>query len=495
MTKKIAGPYILCIDQGTSSTKTLIFDQSGEVVAKATQPLKTHYGENGFVEQNPEAIYQNVLASVGNCLTELQKAGADKNEVVTIGISNQRETFVIWDKLGEPLHNAVVWQCKRSIDICNKLKSSGLEPLINERTGLLIDPYFSATKLVWLYQNNIKIKQSIDAGEVYFGTIDTWLLFKLTNGKQYLTDHTNASRTLFFNLKTLKWDLEILDALNLSTLRLPKVQPSASDFGYSNINGLFDSPVKISAMIGDSHAAAFGEGCFSPGTAKATLGTGCSLLMNIGQTATSSKNGMITTVCWSTEGRVDYALEGVIVSCGATIEWLKHELGLFKNSEDTQLMADSVKDNNGVYIIPAFSGLGAPHWKMEKKAEIVGLNLSCNKNHIVRAALESVAYQINSVVLAMEWDTGIPLKELMVNGGMTNNAFLLQFITDTLNCILKIGTTADVSALGAGLLAGLSCRMYTLDEISALRTQFTSYQPAANFKNKSYVEWLNYLNR
>ncbi|MFC5283568.1 FGGY family carbohydrate kinase [Pedobacter alpinus] len=487
--------YILSIDQGTSGTKTLIFDANGEVVAKATKSLKTHYGEDGFVEQNPEEIYANALASVKDCLTEFEKAGGDITKIASCGISNQRETFVVFDKNGKPLYNAVVWQCKRSIAICNQLKSDGLEPLITERTGLIIDPYFSGTKLVWLYQNVEKVKHAIDAGEAYFGTVDTWLLYKLTNGEQYLTDHTNASRTLFFNLKTLSWDQEILTALGLANLNLPKIKPSSADYGLTTINGLFNEPLKVSAMIGDSHAAAFGEGCFSSGTAKATLGTGCSVLMNIGESPKVSNKGMMTTICWSMEGRVDYALEGVIVSCGSTIEWLKNELGLFKNSIETETMAQAVSNNNGVYLIPAFSGLGAPYWDMNRKAEIVGLNFNCNRNHIVRAALESVAFQLKDVILAMEEDAGVTLSMLMVNGGMSANQFLIQLISDTLQCTIGKGNNPDVSALGAGLLAGLHVGVYPdLDSISQIRSNFRSFKPDESASEKYHQEWLGYVN-
>ncbi|HET8828975.1 MAG TPA: glycerol kinase GlpK [Pelobium sp.] len=496
MTNNTAQQFILSIDQGTSSTKSLIFDTTGKVLAKANEALKTNYSANGFVTQNPEDIYQNVLASVGNCLQQFEENGGDRNKVVTCGISNQRETFVVWDKYGKPLYNAVVWQCKRSIEVCNQLKNDGLEPLIKERTGLIIDPYFSATKLIWLYRNEPKVKDAIDNGEAYFGTVDTWLLYKLTDGEQYLTDHTNASRTLLFNLKTLNWDKDILEAFGLSKLNLPKIQPSASEFGESIINHLFKKPIKITAMIGDSHAAAFGEGCFAPGTAKATLGTGCSVLMNIGNEPTPSKNGMVTTVCWSTKERVDYALEGVIVSCGATIEWLKNEMGLFKDSRETEEIAKQVVDNNGVYLIPAFSGLGAPHWDMNRKAEIVGLNFNCNKNHVVRAALESVAYQLKDVVLAMEEDSNIRLSALMVNGGMTQNEFLMQLIADTLECQLNKGNTPDVSALGAGLLAGLTVGIYkNLDSIKSNRNIFKSYTPEDSLAGIYYKEWLGYVKK
>jgi len=462
--------YILAVDQGTSSTKTIVFDKAGRVVAKATVPLKTYYSEGGFVEQVPEDIYQNVIDSVSECITSFFSTGGSLQQIKTAGISNQRETFVIWDADGKPLYNAVVWQCKRSVEVCKQLQQiDGLADEINAKTGLIIDPYFSGTKLIWLYQNNEKIRASIDAGEAYFGTVDTWLLYKLTNGEKYLTDHTNASRTLFFNLHTLQWDAELLAKFGLQNLNLPQIRPSAHDYGTTGFEGLFPAGINIGSMIGDSHAAAFGEGCFTPGTAKATLGTGCSILKNIGSEARASGNGMVTTVCWSIADRVDFALEGVIVSCGATVEWLKNELGLFTDSRQTEAMATSVPDNNGVYIIPAFSGLGAPHWDMSRKASINGLTFDCNKNHIARAALESIAYQIKDVISAMETDTGIEVKELMANGGISANKFVLQFIADLLGCNVVTRDVADISAFGAACLAGLSAEIYyNIDELKAL---------------------------
>jgi glycerol kinase len=318
--------FILAIDQGTSSTKSLIFDDAGIAIAKGSEPLHTSYLDNGFVEQDAEEIYQNVLTSVKKCLQQFSEKGFDPNDIAAIGISNQRETFVIWDKNGKPLHPAIVWQCKRSIHVCEDLKQKGLSGTVNAKTGLVIDPYFSATKLIWLNQNNSTIRSAISKGEAFFGTIDTWLLYKLTNGKEYATDFTNASRTLFFNLNTLQWDDELINQFGLTGINLPKLKASSSLFGETTLNNILSKAVPIAALIGDSHAAAFGEGCFEPGTAKATLGTGCSILMNIGSKPIQSNNGMVTTICWSVDGRIDYALEGVIVSCGATIEWLKNEL-------------------------------------------------------------------------------------------------------------------------------------------------------------------------
>jgi glycerol kinase len=478
---------ILAIDQGTSGTKTILFDEEGKVVVKITEPLKTYFSEGGFVEQDPEEIYKNVLASVQKCIQEFRLSGGKVGDIKACGISNQRETFVVWDEKGKPLHNAIVWQCKRSIQICERLKTAGLQEQIKDKTGLIIDPYFSGTKLIWLYENVNDVRNAIDDGKAYFGTIDTWLLYKLTNGKSYFTDFTNASRTLFFNLKDLTWDKGLLSIFGLSKINLPETKPSSFYFDETDFSELIDNPIPITGMIGDSHAAAFGEGCYSPGTAKATLGTGSSILMNIGAEMKASENGMVTTICWSTEDRVDYALEGVIVSCGSTIEWIKNELGLINDSKATEAMAASVADNNGVYLVPAFSGLGAPHWDMNRKASITGLTFDCNKNHIVRAALESIPYQIKDVIAAMEQDAGLELEELMVDGGITSNRFVLQFLADLLNRkIVTIGMP-DVSALGAAYIAGLKVGVYkSIENLKILNSNKSFVYPV---DNKKVVGW------
>jgi glycerol kinase len=485
-------PFILAIDQGTSSTKTLLFDASGKAVARGVEPLHTIYLDGGFVEQDPNAIYRNVLDSVEKCLNDFTNKGGKLDNIVSCGISNQRETFVLWDENGKPLHNAVVWQCKRSTKVCDKLKESGLEDNVREKTGLLIDPYFSGTKVIWLHENVQVVKDALNAGKAYFGTIDTWLLFKLTNGKSYLTDHTNASRTLFFNLKTLDWDRELIANFGLANLKLPAIQSSSSDFGTSNFNGLLHNELKITAMIGDSHAAAFGEGCFAPGIAKATMGTGSSILMNIGDNPSASQQGMVTTVGWSTEAHVEYALEGVIVTCGATIEWLKNNFGIFQDSRETEQMALSVKDNNGVYLIPAFSGLGAPHWDMNRKASITGLTFDCNKNHVVRAALESIPYQIKDVIVAMESDTAILLTELKIDGGLTANKFVVQFLADLLGKPVVTMGLAEVSALGAAYLSGLKSGVFTsLEHLKELEKDqtFTLPQVDSDVAAAGYLGW------
>lgn len=496
--------FVLAIDQGTSSTKTLIFDKEGKAVAKGCVDLKTNHFENGFVEQDPEGIYQNVLDSVQECLVDFTSQGFDIQSIASCGISNQRETFVLWDKAGNAQSPAVVWACKRSISICEDLKSKGQEPIIKQKTGLIIDPYFSGTKLLWLLQNDADLKTKVVAGKIFFGTIDCWVLYKMTKGKSFKTDFTNASRTLFFNIHTLTWDDEILKLWGLENLNLPEVCPSSHDFGVWNLGVKGDelrvknTSLKITSLIGDSHAATFGEGCFEQGTAKVTLGTGSSIMMNIGSKPVTSLNGMLTTICWSTENRVDYALEGAIVSCGSTIEWLKNELNFFKNPAETAEMANSVMDNAGVYLIPAFSGLGGPHWQMNRKASIEGMTFGTTKNHIVRAALESIPYQIKDVVTAMGQDMQAPLKSISVNGGMTRNEFVIKFLVDLLGLSLKKQQNADVSALGAAYLSGLKSGVYeSIEQLKAINQRQTEEilpDLSNQIVQKGYEGWQKKIN-
>jgi len=485
--------YILAVDQGTSATKTVVFDTRGQIVAQATEPLKSYFPQPGLVEQEPLEIYQNILASVKKCLDQYREAVSyDLTKIKTCGVSNQRETFLLWDRSGAPLTNAIVWQCKRSVDICSRLKKTGLEKEVNKRTGLTIDPYFSGTKMMWLCENDRRIRKAIDAREANFGTIDTWLLYNLTKGKSYCTDYTNASRTLFFNINDLQWDQSLLDKFNLQNLNLPQPQPSAYSYGQSDFEGFFPETITISAMIGDSHAAAFGEGCFSPGTAKATMGTGSSILLNTGSKRIQSDKGMVTTICWSLPRRVDYALEGIIVTCGATINWLRDRLGLFADSRQTEEIALSIDNTNGVYFVPAFSGLGAPHWKMDAKAAILGLSLGSDKNHIVRAALESIPYQIKDVISAMEQDSGITLKELKVDGGVTANHFVMQFLANLLKTnVVNIGLE-EVSALGAACLAGLQQNIFSdIDQLKNLTAGRKRFSPNTDREkvHASYEGW------
>jgi len=485
--------YILAIDQGTSGTKAVIFDSHGQIVAKAAEPLKSYFPLPGFVEQNPHEIYQNVLNSLKKCLKEFIGTGSGNlSDITCCGISNQRETLVLWDDSGEPICNAVVWQCKRPVEICNRLKNSELENEVINRTGLIVDPYFSGTKLIWLCENNSQVKDAIDTGKAYFGTVDSWLLFKLTGAKSYFTDYTNASRTLIFNINDLQWDRYLLERFNLQNLNLPQAQPSSYSYGQTDFEGILPNSIDISAMIGDSHAAAFGEGCVEPGMTKATMGTGSSILLNTGSETVRSKIGMVTTICWSIPGRIDYALEGIIVTCGATINWLRDRLGLFADSRETEKMALSVENSNGVYLVPAFSGLGAPYWKMDAKAAILGLTMGCDKTHLIRAALESIPFQIKDVIAAMEQDSGITLQELKTDGGITANHFVMQSLADLLNTkVVNIGME-EVSALGAAYLAGLQHGVFKdIDQIKSLNIGGKQFSPNVDVKDAqaSYEGW------
>ncbi|MBM1105864.1 glycerol kinase GlpK [Aurantibacter crassamenti] len=490
--------YILSIDQGTSGTKAIIFDQNGEIVVKATATLKSYYPLPGFVEQDPQEIYENVLTAVEKCYKEfINVYGGDASSIISCGISNQRETFVVWDNNGEPLFNAVVWQCKRSVAICDELREDGHEKLVNAKTGLTIDPYFSATKMMWLQQNDASIDEAIKKGNAYFGTIDTWLLFKLTGHKKYCTDHTNASRTLFFNSFDLKWDEELLEIFNLKGLNLPEVKCSSVNYGESDFEGSLPNKIPITALIGDSHAAFFGEECFTSGMAKATLGTGSSIIWNTGQVAKQDKNGILTTIGWSMHDNVHYALEGVIVSCGSTLEWMKKQLGLFTSNDEIEAMATSVLSNEGVYVIPAFSGMGAPHWKKDWKASIHGLTFNSTKAHLIRAGLESIAFQIKDVVGAIESETQEKLKELKVDGGITSNLFLMQYLADILQTpVTNIGIT-DVSARGAALISGIGVEFWqNLEELpkpayEGLETYIPNKDSAEIFD--SYAVWLELI--
>ncbi len=490
---------ILAIDQGTSGTKSVLFDQKAQILARGDVESLSYFPEPGFVEQNPVELYENTLTSVNLCISEAKKNNPEVlDRIRTIGISNQRETFLLWDQKGTPLCNAIVWQCKRSIPVCERFKGSDVEDQIKLRTGLLLDPYFSGAKLTWMIENSPEVKEAVTSGEAFFGTIDTWLLFKLTNGQSYFTDFTNAARTLLFNIHTLKWDETLIKAFGAEGMHTPKVVPSSYSFGSSDFGGIFPEPIPITAMIGDSHAAAFGEGCFKPGQAKATLGTGSSILCNIGSSPSTSAHGMVTTVCWSIEDRLDYALEGIIVTCGATIKWLRDQLELLSSSAETESIARSLDDNGGVYLIPAFSGMGAPHWKMDARASIVGLTFGANKKHIIRAALESVAYQIKDVISAMEKDSGIILSELKVDGGMSRNRWLIQMIADLLGVrVVTIGIE-EVSALGAAYMAGLETGIFKdIVEIATIRStsRYFDPNPESNELLESYTVWKSMVNK
>lgn len=489
--------YIIAIDQGTSSTKAVIFDSRGSITVKTSAPLESFFPHEGFVEQDPGAIISSVREAVSECLSIFRKDHPE-GAVATAGISNQRETFLLWDRNGEPITNAIVWQCKRSISICEELKQNGYEELIQSRTGLLIDPYFSGTKLIWLYRNNPAAREKIDSGEAYFGTIDTWLLYNLTSGKVYKTDHTNASRTMLFNLTSLEWDREILREFSLSNLNLPEISPSSSLFGATDLFGALPGKVLVESMIGDSQSAAFGENIFHRGDVKATLGTGSSVLINVGSNPAASSTGMVSTVCFSTGNRVDYGLEGIIVSCGSTITWLKSQLRLFDDEQELSASAAALQGNNGVYFIPAFSGIGAPHWKMDARAAIMGLTFGTGYREVARAALESIGYQLKDVLVAMQADSNVSFQSVRLDGGIIKNGFVMQHIANLLEIPVATIGMQEVSALGAAFLAGLSHSLFSdIEKLSELHTGKSMFYPDDGVAQtrSAYLGWKNYLER
>ena len=483
---------LLAVDQGTSATKAVIFGTGGAIRARASVEVVSSYPRPGFVEQSPRDIHRSVLEAVGRCLDSMRHEGGDPGEIAACGISNQRETFVLWDRSGEPLSPAVVWQCRRSVGICERLRSEGMEEELRRRTGLRIDPYFSATKLLWLLENDPAIAAAVRSGKAWFGTIDSWLLFTLTRGAVHSTDYTNASRTLLFNLDRLEWDPWILEGWGLGDLHLPQVRPSAFAYAQTDFNGLLARPVQVSAVIGDSHAAAFGEGCTAPGMAKATIGTGSSILMNVGSARVDSTSGMVSTICWSVPGRLDHALEGIIVSAGATLTWMRDQMGLFAASSDTEALAVSVADSDGVRVVPAFSGLGAPWWRMDARAAICGLTFASTRAHVVRAALESIPFQVADVLASMESDSPVRLAALRVDGGITENRFVMQLLSDVLGTPVENPGLAEVSALGAALLAGFGAGLYRGIEQAVEQSRFAREffpGPGSARAREVYAEW------
>ncbi|MDR5760802.1 FGGY family carbohydrate kinase [Caballeronia sp. LZ035] len=482
---------ILAIDQGTSGTKALIFDNEGHVHARGFAPVACDTPRTGFVEQDANALYDSVLKAVRQCLSDYE------GEIAGIGISNQRETVVLWDRQGEPIVPAVSWQCQRSLGICERMKGDGLAPLIAQKTGLLIDPYFSGTKLVWLNENDERVRARIAAGEAFFGTVDSWLLYRLTKGAAYRTDYTNASRTMLLNLGALEWDRELVALFGLEGLRLPELRPSASDFGSTDFDGLLDQPLPILAMIGDSHAAAVGEGCLRPGVAKATMGTGSSIMMNVGAKAHEPEHGLVSTLCFAIGERVDYALEGIVISAGSTPAFLKEKLHLFDDfAHAEQAFADY--DNGGVFLIPAFSGIGCPHWKYPGGAQIVGLNFSTSWQHVARAAYESIVYQIKDVITVMEQAADVPLAELYLDGGLTQRPFLLQYLSDTLDRPVSTLAVSEISAAGAAALAGCQAGLAeSLDAYQARRVVARRVEPGSGVAAAAdnHAQWLRWINR
>ena len=444
--------YIIALDQGTTSCRCILFNKQGTIVSMAQKEYKQYYPKAGWVEHNPNEIWQTQLESAQKAL---QQIGADYKNISAIGITNQRETTVIWDKnTGEPIYPAIVWQCRRTADYCDSLIKKGLADTFRKKTGLLIDSYFSATKIHWILQNVPHAKQKAEKGDLLFGTTDTWLIWKLTKGADHATDYSNASRTMLFNINTLQWDTDILKELEIPKAILPAVHPSSFHFGNTH-KSIFGGEIPITGVAGDQQSALFGQNCFTAGSAKNTYGTGCFLLMNTGNKPVFSTHGLLTTIAWGIDNQIIYALEGSVFTAGAAIQWLRDELHMIQTASETQKIAEQVPDNNGVYMVPAFAGLGAPHWDAYARGTIIGLTAGVNYKHIIRATLESLAYQTYDVLKAMEEDSNIALKCLRVDGGACANDFIMQFQSDIIGVPIERPVCIETTALGAAYLAGL----------------------------------------
>ena len=445
--------YIMALDAGTTSNRCILFDEKGEICSIAQKEFTQYFPKPGWVEHDANEIWSSQL---GVAVEAMAKLGIGADDIAAIGITNQRETTIVWDKsTGEPVYNAIVWQCRRTSEYCDTLKDKGLTDKFREKTGLIIDAYFSGTKLKWILDNVDGVRERAEKGELLFGTVETWLIWKLTKGKAHVTDYSNASRTLLFNIKDLTWDKEILEELNIPESMLPEPKPSSCVYGYSDAS-FFGKEIPIAGAAGDQQAALFGQTCFNPGEAKNTYGTGCFMLMNTGETPVYSQNGLVTTIAWGLDGKVNYALEGSIFVAGASIQWLRDELRIIESAADSEYMAKKVKDTNGCYVVPAFTGLGAPYWDQYARGTIVGLSRGVNKYHIIRATLESIGYQVNDVLHAMKADSGIDLAALKVDGGASANDFLMQFQSDIINAPVKRPSCVETTAMGAAYLAGLA---------------------------------------
>lgn len=454
--------YILALDQGTSSCRAIIFNNKFKVLGIEQEEFRQFFPKPGWVEQNPLEIWEVQIRVAKNLIKKLD---INPEEISGIGITNQRETTVVWDKnTGEPVYNAIVWQDNRTAPLCNELKNTYWKDYINQNTGLWIDSYFSATKIKWILNNVEDAQEEAEKGDLLFGTIDTWLIWKLTNGKVHATDYSNASRTMIYNIKQLEWDDKLLSLFNIPSNILPKVVDSAGVVGNSSAN-IFGAEIPIAGIAGDQQAALFGQLCFEPGMAKNTYGTGCFILMNTGQHIFNSSHGLISTIAWGVNGKIKYALEGSIFIAGAAIKWLRDSLGLIKNAKETEEISKSIESSEGVYVIPAFSGLGAPYWDMDARGAIVGLTQGSTQNHIIRATLESLAYQTKDVINAMFEDSKIELEKLFVDGGATANNFLMQFQADILNSSVVRPKNTETTALGAAFLAGIGIGCCTLDDL------------------------------
>lgn len=474
MTRK--NQFILAIDQSTSATKVMLFDAGANFIYRVSLQHQQYYPAEGFVEHNPEEIFENTIKG----MTEiLQTKGLKASDLAAISITNQRETSLIWDKTtGKPIANAAVWQCQRGKDFCKSLNEQGYGPKIRQKTGLIIDPYFSASKLRWIINYVGGAKEKAQKGDLLIGTMDTWLLWKLTNGKVHATDYSNACRTMLFNINSLKWDEELISIFDLYPSMFPEVKFSDQIFGNTDPSAVFDQPVAIAGLLGDSHAALFGQNCFEPGMAKATYGTGSSIMMNIGNIPITAPEGLVTSVGFGRAGTIDYVFEGNIHCTGDTINWLVNDAELISNAAETEQLALTVNDNNQVYFVPAFVGLGAPYWDNQARACISGMARNTKKAHIVRAALESIAYQVKDLIDLMVENASIPFCEMRVDGGPTRNNFLMQFQSDMLREKVVRSNIEEVSAMGSAFMAGLAVGLWKdLDEINALRKVDKTFIP------------------
>lgn len=467
--------YIMALDLGTTSCRCIIFDKNGRICSAAQKEFTQYFPQPGWVEHDAEEIW---ATQTGLMYEAMSKIDITINEIAGIGITNQRETTVLWDKeTGRPVHKAIVWQCRRTAGYCDELKKLGMADFFRSKTGLVLDAYFSATKLRWLLDNAAGARERAEKGELLFGTVDSWIIWKLTGGKVHVTDYSNASRTMLFNIHTLKWDEEILRVLKIPQQILPEVKPSSHVYGYTD-SKLFGREVPIAGAGGDQQCALFGQTCFERGEVKNTYGTGGFMLMNTGTAPVNSHNGLVTTIAWGVDDKVEYALEGSIFVAGAAVQWLRDELGLIRSAAESEMLAKSVPDANGCYVVPAFVGLGAPYWDQYARGAIVGLTRGVNRNHIVRATLESIAYQVNDVLMAMQEDSGMPITSLRVDGGACDNDFLMQFQADILNTSVVRPYCIETTAMGAAYLAGLAVGYWrSKEEILANHVIAAEFKP------------------
>ena len=488
--------YMVALDQGTTSSRAIVLDHNANVVSVSQREFTQHYPQAGWVEHDPMEIWGTQSAVL---VEVLAKAGITSDQVAGIGITNQRETTIVWEKeTGKPVYNAIVWQCRRTAPICEDLKAQGLEEYIRHNTGLVVDPYFSGTKVKWILDHVEGARERAKRGELLFGTVDTWLVWKMTQGRVHVTDYTNASRTMLFNIHTLDWDSKMLEVLDIPREMLPQVRPSSEVYGQTNIGGKGGTRIPIAGIAGDQQAALFGQMCVQPGMAQNTYGTGCFLLMNTGKEAVRSRHGLLTTLACGPKGEPNYALEGAVFIGGASIQWLRDELRLLGDSFDSEYFASKVKDSNGVYVVPAFTGLGAPYWDPYARGAIFGLTRGANRDHLIRATLESVAYQTRDVLDAMQADSGTPLKALRVDGGAVQNNFLMQFQSDILGTTVERPVVREVTALGAAYLAGLAIGFWKdLDELQCKAAIDRVFEPGMSEGERArlYKGWQKAVSR